>query len=115
MGLADHPVYGGNVFSVPGHMCQPSTRVLQPQVRLWTKDRDLDEEPLPPYSGQGLSIRGDEPFWPLQVNFFPFVKPVRLPRKGMSLQQLFASLGPAVVLGLREGQRFRCRDTAVED
>eukprot|EP00747_Dinoflagellata_sp_TGD_P083085 gnl/TRDRNA2_/TRDRNA2_161961_c1_seq3.p1 gnl/TRDRNA2_/TRDRNA2_161961_c1~~gnl/TRDRNA2_/TRDRNA2_161961_c1_seq3.p1 ORF type:complete len:321 (+),score=30.25 gnl/TRDRNA2_/TRDRNA2_161961_c1_seq3:191-1153(+) len=103
--LVDHPAYQENVFAVPGDVCQLLAEERPAQGRIWTKDRDADKENLPPYSGRGPCVRGDEPFWPLR--FLPtFSRPVRLPRKGVSVQQLFAQLGSPSVLGLQEGKRF---------
>lgn len=106
----DHPAYRGNVVSVPVHACTLAAGASVPQGRIFVKDRDGDADaaPLPPYSGQGPCLRGDEPWSALGLLSLsqPFGREPSAPLRGITLQELFRRLPPPIVLGLRPGQRI---------
>jgi hypothetical protein len=104
----DHPAYAGNVVMVPSdacHLVAPS--YPPPHARIYMKDYDHNRDGNPP-PFCGLIFTGSEPDWVEKLGHRAhFQREVPMPRRGESLQQLFARLPqPATVLGLVQGERI---------
>jgi hypothetical protein len=97
----DHPYYDQNVISVHKDACDLVAPPIQPLCRIFTRDWDTayDGE-MPPATA---SLEESEATW---TKFAGIIKHPAGAAKGIRLQDIFAQLPPATILGLAEKVRL---------
>ena len=104
----DHPAYQANVLMVPSDACRLDAPRVMPMARIYMGDWDEAHDGPPPPEADGVKTYGpiapsERRPWREAFAADPFED---RPRQGSTLQGLLATLGPATVLGLKEGERI---------
>lgn len=114
----DHPAYAAGVVMVPttANVLNGAEHVPPPAKRIYMDDWDEahDGPCPPPMTNTDPTLWHGQPVGDLRGVFKnAFAEPAPA-RQGVSLQELFASLGPAKVLGLEEKARFEPKPARAE-
>mmetsp|Transcript_58951 Transcript_58951/g.117118 ORF Transcript_58951/g.117118 Transcript_58951/m.117118 type:complete len:155 (-) Transcript_58951:200-664(-) len=100
----DHPAYQANVVMVPRDACNLDfSPDIMPTARIYMQDWDDTQLGTPPPLAKGVpessTPRTADAPRPWRKTF-----ETRLPAEGVSLQDIFQTVGPPRVIGLEEGE-----------